>query len=145
MLEQPLNTYRLVAGARAQAVTAQVVEHRAGLPYPLTHQVPVAFRVGDVVATSHDLSAWVRAGVLESVTPVARPVIVAAPVVAPPVVAPVVVEAPAVIAEVTPEVVVEEPAVIAAEPPPVAPEAPVEAAPKRASANALAALRRGRK
>jgi hypothetical protein len=150
-----LTTYRLADGAtRPTVVAINVPEARANLPYLVQRRVELMFRLGEVVATTYDLSGWVANHVLVVVPPIApvTPALVAVleadPIVVAEVAAPVIVpvaepvagavEAPAVEAVEIVEIA-EAPAPVVD--PVVEPLAPVAPAP-----SALRALRqRGRK
>ena len=70
-----LTTYRLADGAtRPTVVAINVPEARANLPYLVQRRVELLFKPGEVMATTHDLGAWVANHVLV-VVPAKAPVI----------------------------------------------------------------------
>jgi hypothetical protein len=96
-----MKNYELATGLRAQPVSVVVTETRGAATVSKRHEI--VFRPGEVVCTTHDLSAWVAQGILIEMTPKAMPVpVVVTPKVVPVVelsVAPVVEPKEAVVAE----------------------------------------------
>jgi hypothetical protein len=75
--------YKLAEGVKAQALAVNVLERRPGLSYAVTVRQDVIVRPGEVVETEHDLSAWVKAGLVVEVFDAAAQFKAALPVPAP--------------------------------------------------------------